>query len=382
MSGDAGGRDGVPVTRRKLLSGVAAAGGAGALTGLGTGALLADREDLMGTFLQSGQLDLAVGWERPGGATDAGVGRTTIDVGPLGDGESGWAKLTVDLPQGGVTNNPAYVWFRTLCPEPINVATEQLSVALWYADCDDGSRVGTEPIVDGPLCEVADSLRGGVPLDGDPTTPGRDCLDTTAGADPLCLRFEWSLDAGYEGEESTTVEFEFVGTQCRHDDGTTSPWADAQFPECECIERRGISWIRVWACNPDVTDECVCDLVGKFELDGKYADCSGATGLTDNYVEPGLYDLFHDDDCEDTGYDLDVVDTRWKGDGEDRETTAVEFLLLEDDGTPGPELCLVEIKAGSTVVSYGPEDLVAHGTDGLLEAPLVDEGGSSGGGSP
>lgn len=345
----------LPVTRRALLSGAGVAG-VGALGGFATGSYLADRESPLGGLFRGGELDLTVAWETDSGTTVTGDGGVSVEVGPLSPGESGAATVEVALPDG--ENNPGYVWLRSHCPTPSTGAAAALSVGLWYVDCDDGSLASSDPVVAGDLCTVAEDLLSGIPLDGDPTTPGRDCLGA---GDAVCLRLEWTLDEAYRGDEGTTVAFDVAAVQCRHGDGAANPFpAVAEGCDCGPYYGPGLSWMRVYACDPAAPD-CDCVLVGTFELDEEYAACQGTDGITDNRVVPGRYDLFEDDDCVDTGYDLAVTDTRENADG---ETVAVAFALLADDG--GPDLCAVELKADSTVVTYGPDALVDNHTDGLL----------------
>lgn len=355
----------VGVSRRKLLSGVALAGSAGALTGVGAGALVVDDDTFFDNLLRSGRLDLAVEWTDATGGTTVSNGGVDLDVGPLTAGDAGHSEITVDLPQdGGEDNNPAHLWLRTNCPSSTGDVAEALTVGLWYAH-PDGSRLENGLVVAGSLCEVGNDLRNGIPVDGDPTTPERDCLDATDGS-PLRLRFEWSLDEAYEGTGTASVGLELFASQCRHDDGTASPFPAV--PTCDCggdgADRHGVSFVEIWTCDAPEPD-CECSVLGKLELDDGYC---GESGVGDNHVEVGVHDLYVDDDCEDTGVDVNVTATEEKEGG---ETVGLAFELLDGDGNPGPDVCRVVVKGGPGTVTYDADDLGPRSNDtgGLLYAP-------------
>lgn len=347
--------DGNEISRRKLLGGIAIAGSAGAVSGAGSAAMFSDRERTE-SEMAAGILDLRVEWE--GGGSSDGTAPLAIDL--SGDETSGEELFTVSLP-GARSNNPAYVWLGATCPAS-SALTASLVVTLSYADCD-GETSG-EPIVSGSLLSVADELASGVPIDAD-RDPDADagsqsCLHP--GTD-LCFLLEWELDEEYTGTESTSFEFRFVGRQCRGAEGTTNP-----FPAAECDDppddRHGVSNVEIWICDEE-------DPVGKLELDDEYCEQEGIAG---NSIEPGRsYDLYEDDDCEDSGYDVSVTETETNDDG---EVIGLAFELLEDDGDDGPDLCRVDIKGGAEVETYGEADLEANATDGVLYAPKRTRGGN------
>ena len=352
------------ISRRKLLSGVALAGSAGAITGVGTGAVVFDSETFVGNLFRTGRLDLTVGWTDRSDGTNLSNGGVDLDVGPLSAGESGWSEITVDLPQDEDDNNPAHLWLRTNCPDTSGSVAEALTVRLWYAHSD-GSRLEEGLVTDGPLCEVANDLRNGIPLDGDPMTPERDCLDTAGDGSPLTLRLEWSLDDDFVGTGSTAIGLEFFATQCRHDDGSVNPFPTVAACECGAdTEYHGVSFVEIWVCEGTEPD-CQCTKLGKLELDDGYC---GVSGVEDNYVDVGVHDLYVDDDCEDTGYDVNVTATEETAEG---ETVGLAFELLDDEAEPGPDLCSVVIKGGSGTVTYDAGDLGprSNGTNGVLYAP-------------
>lgn len=343
--------DGWP-SRRRLLAAAAAAAGGGAVTGAGLRALLYDGEEFADNLFGSGALDLEAGWD-DGTTTD-------LEIGPLSTGASGVEHLQLQLPGlDDATNNPAWLWLRTECPRPENTLSSKLDVALFYATAS-GDRLSDTPIVEGTLCEIATELRNGIALDGDPDTEERDCLDAD---ETLHLRLEWTLGDDFDESQETTVTLHVAARQCRHDPEPENPFG--LVPECDCPTHHGISWIKIYVerCEDDGTD-CSCVLLGKLELDDGYASCEPTDGIRDNHIEPGRYDLFEDDDCEDTGYDVDVTSTSEQP-GSD-ETIGVSFQVL---GDPDPTLCRVEIFGGGETAVYEGDDLVDNGTDGELLAP-------------
>jgi hypothetical protein len=383
------------ITRRSLLGATAAVGGLGMLSGV-TGAVLRDGE-LFRVFNGAGHLDLAAAWRTSGGDDGTSGGSVSIDVGPLAPGESGFAVVDLRLPDDG-TNNPGYLWFRTFCPESSTVLANALDVSLWYAEPDGDRLTGSEPLFEGTLCELTDAFREGSLLDAardTDATPGTQaCLQPDGSA--LSLRLEWELGE-YEGTESTTLDFQFVATQCRHSDGTDDPFAGLVVADCGCLETEGdpdpdgfhgVSFVAIYAMNGDA-----CEFLGKFELDDGYAACyPGAVGgsLGDNFVDTGTYELFRDDDCEPTGHDLVVTETVTKGAGGDLETVGFTFDVEAHSG-PDPTLCQVVVKGGPVGCAvYGPADLDGNGTGGVVYAPSlaggttcpeIGLGGGGGGGS-
>ncbi|QCC46282.1 hypothetical protein [Halobellus limi] len=328
------------LSRRRVLAALAAAGGAGALTGTGTAAVFRDAERLDAS-VTAGTVDLVVEYELLSGpGTDGPAGSGTVDgprvrlpVDSLGaDGDAGSMLLTFSLPQrGDAVNNPAALWLATDCPVPASTAlAEAVRLTLSYADCDSGAPV--EEILSGSLRAVADGLRDGYRVDGDPTTPGIDCL-----TDEVCLLVEYEL-AGYVGSETVDVPLWFSAVQCRH---TT--------PENPFAGRNTAP------CPP--ADPCpCCRTLGKLEFeDGTQA------GLDDSHAEPGTYAFTEGD----TDYGLEIYDTAEK-DGE-RETVGVAFRLvnLADGDAAVPGLCTVAVKGGPGFEQYDRDDGTAADTAGL-----------------
>ena len=328
------------LSRRRVLAALAAAGGAGALTGTGTAAMLRDAERFDAS-ITTGTVDLVVEYDLltgPGAGGPDGSGtvdgpRIRIPVDSLGaDGDAGSMLLTFALPQeGDAVNNPAALWLATDCPAPASTAlAEAIRLTLSYADCDSGTPI--ERIVSGSLREVADGLREGHRVDGDPTTDEVDCL-----TDEVCLLVEYEL-AGYVGTETVDVPLWFSAVQCRH---TTpeNPFADRDTEPCPAA------------------DPCpCCRTLGKLEFEG-----GTQPGLDDSFAEPGTY-AFTEGDAD---YGLEIYDTAGT-DGES-ETVGVAFRLvnLADSDAAVPSLCTVAVKGGPGFEQYDRDDGTAADTAGL-----------------
>jgi hypothetical protein len=332
------------INRRRVLAALAAAGGAGALTGTGTAAFLGDAE--RGSVgLTTGLLDVAVEVWQDTDDVDQNDPDRVID-GPwmnllldaLDDEQSsGSVLLRFVRPESETgTNNPARLWLRTECPDGTTLA-EFLEVTLSYADAD-GTPVETltdadgTPLADRSLRELADALRSGYLLDGngDTSDGDDDCL-----TDDLWLLIEYDA-SGYVGAESASLPV-FVGAvQCRNTDPTTNP-----FPESDVVD----------ACEPSYVCDC-CWAIGKVEVESTLQ--AGSTYAFDE----GL-----------TGYELSVTEV----DGD----TGVAFDLVAADDRPVFPICEVQVKGGPDDERYvrrsdefGFDSTVLDGaTDGLVYAP-------------
>lgn len=350
------------LSRRRILAGVALAGSAGALTGVGTGAVLADRVRFENR-LSAGTLDLRVGWNG-----DSSAGPVPLEI-EFSDGETrGEEILRVSLPDDG-SNNQAYAWLGATCPTE-SALLEHLELTISYADCTDETALDGSELVSGSLLEVAETLTGGVPLDGSRRASvgdeDRACLQP---GDELCLLLEWVLDPEYAGEETTAFEFRFVGQQCRHGDATANPFTARK---CDAAEDyHGISHVEIYVCDDEGTPE----LAGKLEL--SESGYCGQDGISANSIEVGQYVLYPDGDAcdEPTGYFVDVRATRTNEDG---ETIGLAFELVTDDGGVDPELCRVDVKGGPGVETYDGDDFDGNATNGVLTASAK----SSNGGQP
>lgn len=352
------------LSRRDLLAAVGGAGTAGVVLGTGTAAVLADEEELLGNVLAAGTLDLEVAWATATGASGSSEGDATVVVPIDDDHASGSVAVSVALP-GDRPNNPAYPWLRLACP-PSTDLVDDLLVTLRY-DCGDGG-----VLAEGTLYEVADALRNGVALDGD-------CASGAVAGEQACLApgetvdlaLDWRLDDDFVGEAEAAFGLEVVGRQCRSQPGTTNPFPSVAPCEAPPREYWGVSSFEIYA---RVGEDGACVSIGKVELDDDYC---GQVGIADNYVAPGTYTLYPEaGECEPTGYAFTVTETREKLEDGRLETTALAFEVVEAGTDVGPELCRVDVKGGSSTITYDGDDLDGNATDGLLYAPRKSGGGS------
>jgi len=329
-------------SRRQLLAALAVAGGAGAITGSGTSALLGDREGLH-NGLTTGIVDVVGAyWHLSGPAADGNVDldapdgivdgpHVAVPVGTLDAAtSSGSVLLRFSLPQGHDTiNNPARLWFRTACP-PANSLAESLDTRISYAHADGASGA---TIASGSLREVADALRTGVHLNPawDSSDDGDGCLE-----DVLFILVEYDA-SGYVGSETTELPLFLAAVQCRNADAAVSPF-DPREIDAEC--EPGFSCACCWA-------------IGKVDVDRAF--------------QPGRTYSF-DDGLVDYAIAVTAVDD---GDG-------VAFELVRTDGGPVPPLCTVLVKGGpgagieydreAEAYTYHTSGLEGT-TDGLVYAP-------------
>ena len=237
------------LTRRRVLAALAAAGGAGALTGPGTVAMLRDTERFSGSAtastvdLVARTVDLRVEYKLltgPGKGEQGTIDGPHVDlpIGSIEPGDKGSMLLTVALPQDGdAVNNPAALWLATDCPDSASTElAEAIQLTVSYADCASDDRLhrtadgSPREVIDGSLLEVAEEFRGGRRIDGDPSTPGDDCL-----TDTVCLLVEYEL-GNYVGKETVGLPLRFAAVQCRH---TTpeNPFAGSETGPCSGVDQ-------------------------------------------------------------------------------------------------------------------------------------------------
>lgn len=300
-------RDRPNVSRRKILAGLAGVGSIGAFAGGTTSAVFNDIEVFGNTF-GAGALDVSLTWAGPGAGPQQG-NAVALSIDDLDPCESGYATLSVALPEAEPNNNPGVVWLRPLCPEPTTVLENHLKVSLYYADCDTGAAI--EPIIeDRSLLEFANTVHGGYRLEPpNGSGPAGNCF---AVGEEVCLRFEYTLNGAYDATESMGMAFEVVAQQCRHNDGMTNPFGPT--PENPCGE-----------------SDCICcESVGKYDLQESSLTVGTEYAFTE--VANGY-----------EGYSLLVLDTVDKDGGD--ETVAAEFAVLDPDGDR-VDLCEVTVVGG------------------------------------
>jgi hypothetical protein len=393
------------MSRRRLLALLGGAGAAGTVGGLGSAALLADEEGPLSGLITSGSVDLEV--DTAAGTADGNVVSVPIDLTP---GETdGSTVFTVTLPETD-ENNPAYLWFRSFCPEPETELADALQVTLSY-DCDPGDQLfPADGQSSGSLGAFAEWALAGQPLS--PTCERVAAADLTGlePGDKLKLRLDWELADGYYENESTSLDLEFHGRQRRNTTAGENPFPAPTTTECggPTVERHGISNIVISTAD----GQGGCSVIGKLDLSEKYVERCGssldvtgdddadgvpdhddpndgdsdvpnsggsapdASPIGDSFIAPGRYDLPEEGDdpsCTDSGYDLVVTSTTTKDGG--AETTGIAFEVVAPDGSTDLELCEVEIKGGPTTETYTDGDLSGNATVGTLAAPEKNPGG-------
>lgn len=221
------------LSRRRILTGVVAAGGAGALGGRGTTALFSDRETFTNNSIQAS-------------ASTAGIVELEVDVDSISDATG--IVYSINLPEGA-NNNPSYIWVQVKeCPTPTG-NLEEIDVEL-RVEC--ASQSSANIIATGSLLNVVNELRG---------AGGKQllCSDTE---DQRCFEPGDSVGVVLEVtkvnggiEDKIEFEFEFYGEQCRYNDGSESPFTS--LANCEgggtSTPGKAISWIAFCSSDPEST---------------------------------------------------------------------------------------------------------------------------------
>lgn len=325
------------IDRRRLLASLGGLGAAGALGGIGLGrgthGFLRDTEGFAGSELRAGALDLVVDVESESGewTTD---GTVQIPVESLtNEDRTGGVTLTLGLSTEPAPSNPAYLWGRVSCPSPAgSMLAQHLTVTLTPIDCESDAP-GT-PIASWPANDVPTDLQAGVALS--PTgvaSPGEQpCIQPD---EHVCLRVDWELDAEYGGAEQLALEFEFLAVQCRHTDGTTNPFGEAEPEPC-----------------PGLPPCTCCVRIGKLETNDDNALPAGTYAFTEGTSD----------------YMLRVPSDPITKGGD--EAVAVELELVPQNGAPAAQLCRVEIAASTGLATYDRPTLGApFGATPYLYAP-------------
>ena len=272
----------IRLTRRGVLASMGAVGAAAALGGAGTMAFFNDTESFTGNRLVAGELDLKMDWEESyNGQLQEKVpprpilsrAEIAIQFPSLSDAEveAHFRDQFRDVPDqlqapvvavddvkpgdhGEVTfslhlfDNPGYLWLGGGLdgnrengqsePENETDATggdpgvglgefgDAARARIWYDENGDNVyQPGQEAepnetlIVEDSLSAVLAALSQGIPLDGDRSTPERDCYPNST---TQYLGFEWwvPVEVGNEIQtDSAAFTLSFYAEQCRHNDG-------------------------------------------------------------------------------------------------------------------------------------------------------------------
>jgi predicted ribosomally synthesized peptide with SipW-like signal peptide len=227
------------LSRRKLLSGIVATGGAGALVGRGTTALFSDEETFTNNAIEAS-------------ASIAGVVDLSLEI----ETDDSTLVYEIELPESDVfgnaeNNNPAYVWVRTTdCPGDSSTFTNNDELALAdhlevTLEVECSGTTGTDQLDSGNLLEVLNRLREGKLLRC-PSPDNERCLQPGKRLD-LIFHVESGSVPSNPPTDSLDFELEFYGEQCRYNTGTEDPFDDA-IPECDTpptttSNLKAISWV-------------------------------------------------------------------------------------------------------------------------------------------
>lgn len=325
------------VTRRELLAGITAAGAAGTLSGVGTAALLVDRETLAAS-VASGRVELQI--DIGSGPVDATGGPVSLPLPALEAGGSESTTFSLLVPeQAGA--NPVYLWLRAGCGAETTLGS---FLRLTVSRADGAG----ETLFDGTLNAFLAAFEAGIPLDASGTAVEAGQQSCIHPGTEVELRVDYELSTGYIGDEEASVLLDAVAVQCRHVDAGTPPAAFAAplgladcAPACSC-----------------------CTLVSKYEIEndrlvaGEYAFTEGSSA-----------------------YRLTVADVVTNGDG---EPIAAEFgVVLADDPGTQLERCRLLAKSARNVYEDTDSDgvvstngqSISHITVGICTAKVDGEDG-------
>lgn len=241
------------VSRRTILSGLGTIGGLGAIGG-GALAVAFDGDETSTTtevspssrsgpasggfwdleswgslepnVVQAGELDLTTCLEQPGETCDPNADSASLSLDDLSNGGTQQATLRCAL-----SDNPAWLWLRTSCPEDGCGLERGIELTVWYDEQCDGVVDSGRVIASGRLCDVLTTLREGVLLDRDPTTEEPAPLQP---GDTCCLGFEFSIVDPCITGDSLTIDVDLFAEQWRHDPDPTRPpgWEDDCSVDC------------------------------------------------------------------------------------------------------------------------------------------------------
>lgn len=404
MTGD------VPLTRRRVLAGLAGAGALGSSAGAYTAATFGDRE-LIPAGMRAGSAGIDVDCSAPDCETEDGA--VSFGIADISPGAAGRRTFTLS-----VVDNPVRVWLRTDCPTDSDRTDRSRDDRSRTDDVQPSNEIGdareTAVPQDGRLSEKGDPDRGrefGWPPWRDPRpdeplqdalrvklstdegcgggaerlfpNDGRDSWGTlrdlkTALADgtrldaaeacfssssDACLQLDYWLprDVRVDDDASVGIDLELYAEQCRHVPETSveNPFEPNRCEHTDCRE---------------------CVELGKLEVQNDRLEPSTIYQFTELYdpfagdqyeYELEVIDVINKDDGHERSDDRDEVVERSGGRNDDRddddhdddgehggggsgETTCVEFRLLRD-GEETVEMCTVDLKGGPRHRTYDLE---------------------------
>jgi len=207
-----------PLTRRRLLAGVAGATGIGLLGGAGTSAFLRDTEVVPGSVLgnpySGANLDLQLRCAGPSGAcqpTEDGVSFGFADIEPGDDGSTTVCLESVDA--------STWLWLRTTPPVDRAVA-RKLTVSLAFDDGTPLRDASGDLVRDWPLNDFLEAFVDGGSVPGLNGPNGAFAED-----EERCLELEWELpnEPALSGQ-SVGFTLRFAAVQYRAETSPRNPW--------------------------------------------------------------------------------------------------------------------------------------------------------------
>lgn len=312
------------LNRRKLLSGIAVAGGAGSLVGGGTGALFTDEEVFETNTVRASK--------NVGGVVDLEV---TVE-----DSDNEGEKYRIAIPDGDSSagrNNPAHIWLQTsACPYPLDLARDtQVEVTVSH----DGGAT-ERSIGNGSALSVLNELRDGYAVGqnaGDPCLkPGEEWV----------IDFEVTdVEGGNSDGDRLEFESEFFAQQCRYQSEMTNPFEEldrcgkaisfvafcgesGMEPTISNVNSETEPTVGDWATNADVTYVVVYG--GKNWTIYEYSGERRTEGTVKTGDDPES-DFFGEIDGADRSHPCEVADDTL-GDGSGFDGESVKFEFDEDAG--------------------------------------------------
>ena len=190
------------LSRRKILAGIASAGGTGVVVGQGTVALFSDEETFTNNAIKASN--------NVAGVVDINVEISESD----GPGVVFEVSLPTDSDKEDINNNPSHVWVRSIkCPNPTSANNLDAQLVL---ECN-----GTDNILDGEsdgkrLGDIITNLSDGTILSC--TTGSSDPQDCLEPGETRRLKLKLLEDPSNElsSDQTITFDLKFFAQQCRY----------------------------------------------------------------------------------------------------------------------------------------------------------------------
>jgi hypothetical protein len=207
------------LSRRRILAGVAATAGLGAVGGAGTRAVLRDTETVPGSVLgnpyEGTRVDLELSCGETGDVCTVQADGVSFAFENVGPGSSDSVEVCPGLDEA---SEPAWLWFRTTTPTEASLA-EEVTVTLAFGDGTPVVDPSGEPVAGRSLDGLLEAFADGGAI------PGEGPDGTFATGENRCLELSWSLpdDPTLSGR-SIAFGMRFAAVQYRVDTGPNNPW--------------------------------------------------------------------------------------------------------------------------------------------------------------